>query len=60
MGDLTPNGEKYDVFKASEIGNIFKLSTKFSKPFELSVDTEDGKAITPVMGCYGIGVSRLM
>lgn len=59
-GDLTPTGNIYETFKASEIGNIFKLSTKFSKPFELGVNTEDGKTVTPVMGCYGIGVSRLM
>lgn len=60
IGDLTPNGKPYETFRASEIGNIFKLGTKFSKPFGLSVDTEDGKTVTPVMGCYGIGVSRLM
>lgn len=59
-GDLTPTGGIYETFKASEIGNIFKLSTKFSKPFDLAVNTEDGKTVTPVMGCYGIGVSRLM
>lgn len=59
-GDLTPTGDIYETFKASEIGNIFKLSTKFSKPFDLAVNTEDGKTVTPVMGCYGIGVSRLM
>lgn len=59
-GDLTPTGVPYQTFRASEIGNIFKLSTKFSKPFDLAVNTEDGKTVTPVMGCYGIGVSRLM
>lgn len=59
-GDLTPSGKVYETFHASEIGNIFKLGTKFSAPFDLAVNTEDGKTVTPVMGCYGIGVSRLM
>jgi len=59
-GDLTQTGCLYQTFKASEIWNIFMLSTKFSKPFDLAVNTEDGKTVTPVMGCYGIGVSRLM
>ncbi|PCI24607.1 prolyl-tRNA synthetase [Candidatus Peregrinibacteria bacterium] len=44
----------------SEVGNIFKLGDKFSKDFQLKTSTKDGSNIIPVMGCYGIGVSRLM
>ncbi len=46
--------------RAIEVGNIFNLGTKFSAPFELSVADEDGKGHTVIMGCYGIGVSRVM
>ncbi len=47
--------------KASEVGNIFHLGTKYSKPFWLSYLDENNKMIEEVeMGCYGIGVSRLM
>ncbi|MCA9344827.1 hypothetical protein KC946_03235, partial [Candidatus Saccharibacteria bacterium] len=46
--------------KGIEVGNIFSLGTKFTKPFNLTVDDETGKTVTPIMGCYGIGVSRVM
>jgi len=46
--------------KAIEVGNIFKLQTKYSQPFDLSVLDEKGKKQTIVMGCYGIGLSRVM
>lgn len=54
-------GEKLTFRKASEVGNIFHLGTKYSKPFGLSYLDENNKMIDTVeMGCYGIGVSRLM
>ncbi len=53
-------GKEFRPEKASEAGNIFKLGTKFSEPFELQFADETGKLCTPVMGCYGIGISRLM
>ncbi|NDK08206.1 proline--tRNA ligase [Candidatus Gracilibacteria bacterium] len=60
-GDKNPNsGEVYEVFKASEVGNIFPLETKFSKAFDVSFLDENNTSKTPLMGCYGIGVSRLM
>jgi prolyl-tRNA synthetase len=46
--------------KAVEVGNIFKLGTKYSEPFRLSYKDEKGKENLVVMGCYGIGVNRLM
>lgn len=46
--------------KAIEAGNIFKLGTKFSKDFNLAFTDEDGKRKDVVMGCYGIGNTRLM
>ncbi len=46
--------------KAIEVGNIFPLKTKFSETFGLTYKDKDGKEIPIVMGCYGIGISRLM
>jgi prolyl-tRNA synthetase len=45
---------------AVEVGNIFPLNLKFSKPMQLMVSTEDGERVPVWMGCYGIGISRLM
>jgi len=46
--------------KAVETGNIFKLMTKYSKPFELKFKDQDGNENEVIMGCYGIGLNRLM
>ena len=46
--------------KAIEVGNIFKLKTKYSQPFNLKVKDETGEEREVVMGCYGIGLGRLM
>ena len=46
--------------KAVEVGNIFKLMTKYSAPFDLTVKDENSKNVLILMGCYGIGLSRLM
>jgi len=46
--------------KAVEVGNIFKLGTKYSAPFNLAVNDEKGEKIPLIMGCYGIGLQRLM
>jgi len=53
--------EKLTFKKASEVWNIFHLGNKYSKPFGLSYLDEHNKMVDNVeMGCYGIGVSRLM
>ncbi len=46
--------------KAVEVGNIFKLKTKYSAPFRLAYRDERGNMNDVVMGCYGIGITRLM
>jgi len=46
--------------KAVEVGNIFKLGARFSKPFGFTYMDEKGKKQDVVMGCYGLGPSRLM
>lgn len=48
------------AMKASEVGNIFKLGTKYTDPFDTSFMDESGSAVRVIMGCYGIGTSRLM
>lgn len=46
--------------KAIEVANIFKLMTKFSGPFELSYTDPEGKKQPVIMGCYGMGLGRIM
>lgn len=59
---VCPNcqGKNFKEEKAIEVGNIFKLNNKFTTPFELSVLNENGKKQKIIMGCYGIGLGRLM
>ncbi len=45
---------------AAEVGNVFDLGQKYSKAFDLKVSNEKGELIYPIMGCYGIGISRTM
>ncbi len=54
------NKGKLHAAKASEVGNVFDLGQKFVKDFDLTFKDRDGNKQYPVMGCYGIGVSRLM
>lgn len=46
--------------RAVEVGNIFSLGTKFSSPFDLTYTDESGERKLVIMGCYGIGLGRLM
>ena len=45
---------------ASEFGNVFDLGQKYSKAFDLTYNDKEGKLSYPIMGCYGIGISRTM
>ena len=49
-----------EVFKAMEIGHIFKLGTKYSESMGANVLTADGKSVPIIMGSYGIGVERII
>lgn len=51
-------GAPLNVTRGIEVGNIFKLGTKYSKPMNAVFSDVDGKAKPYVMGCYGIGISR--
>lgn len=46
--------------KAIEVGNIFPLKTKYSKPFDLTYTDKEGKEKEVIMGCYGLGPNRTM
>ncbi len=61
-GDTCPRCSK-DVLheaKAAEVGNVFDLGKKYGKDFDLSYTDEQGEKQYPIMGCYGIGISRVM
>ncbi|MDP2651177.1 MAG: His/Gly/Thr/Pro-type tRNA ligase C-terminal domain-containing protein, partial [bacterium] len=60
LKELNLNRDELEEAKAIEVGNIFSLGTKFSEPFDVSVTNESGESITPIMGCYGIGLGRAM
>ena len=60
-GDYYPEtNEVYEVFKASEVGNIFPLYTKFTDKFDFKFIDDQGKEQIVYMGSYGIGTSRVM
>jgi prolyl-tRNA synthetase family II len=53
-------GTALGLIRAIEVGHIFKLGRKFTSALGVSVLGPDGAPITPIMGCYGIGVERAM
>jgi prolyl-tRNA synthetase len=60
-GDPSPDGQgQLTIARGIEVGHIFQLGTKYSQAMKAMVLDEAGKAITLTMGCYGIGVSRVV
>ena len=60
-GDPSPDGRgQLRILRGIEVGHIFQLGRKYSQAMNLSVLDEQGKAAVPHMGCYGIGVSRIV
>jgi len=61
-GDLSPTGSGSPIRlkKAIEIGHVFKLGTKYSDAMEAKFLDSDGKPKSLIMGCYGIGLNRIM
>ncbi|MBP3909920.1 MAG: proline--tRNA ligase, partial [Niameybacter sp.] len=51
---------KLQFKRGVEVGNIFQLGTKYTESMNMTYTDKDGKAKTPIMGCYGIGVGRLL
>ncbi|MBP5674803.1 prolyl-tRNA synthetase [Candidatus Saccharibacteria bacterium] len=60
LKDLGVKREELESTTAAEVGNIFTLRYKFSEPLDLVFNDKDGKRDTVFMGCYGIGISRVM
>ena len=60
-GDPSPDGKGVVTIKRGiEVGHIFQLGNKYSKAMNAKVLDDHGKAVTMTMGCYGIGVSRVV
>jgi prolyl-tRNA synthetase len=60
-GELDPiGGQPLRLGTAVEIGHIFKLGNRYTTSMGASVLNRDGKEVTPIMGCYGIGIERIL
>ncbi len=60
-GDASPDGKgTLSIARGIEVGHIFQLGTKYSAAMGATVLNEQGKEVTMTMGCYGIGVSRIV
>ena len=60
-GDPSPDGNgKIEIKRGIEVGHIFQLGTKYSDSMKANVIGEDGRAVNMNMGCYGIGVTRII
>ncbi len=61
VGDPSPDGNgTLEIKRGIEVGHIFQLGTKYSAAMKAGVLDENGKDTTMTMGCYGIGVSRIV
>ena len=60
-GDTCPHcGGKFHTSKGNELGHIFKLGKKYTESMGVTYLDKNGKAAVPTMGCYGIGVDRVL
>ena len=60
-GDDAPDGKgKLAIVRGIEVGHVFQLGRRYAEAMDCSVLDETGKAVAPAMGCYGIGVSRIV
>jgi prolyl-tRNA synthetase len=60
-GDICENcGHELKLSRGIEVGNIFQLGTKYTKSMEMTYTAADGQKKYPIMGCYGIGIGRLL
>lgn len=61
VGDPSPCGKgELEIKRGIEVGHIFQLGTKYSEAMKATVLDENGKGQTMIMGCYGIGVTRIV
>ncbi len=60
-GETAPDGKGELAFlKGIEVGHIFQLGSVYSEPMDAKVLDQNGRTVTPIMGCYGMGVTRLV
>jgi len=60
-GDPTPGGKgTLSIARGIEVGHIFQLGTSYSESMHASIQDQDGNDVTMLMGCYGIGVTRIV
>lgn len=60
-GDISPDGQgKLCFARGIEVGHVFQLGTKYSTAMQATVLNEQGKSVPLVMGCYGLGISRVV
>jgi prolyl-tRNA synthetase len=60
-GDLAPDGQgRIRFLRGIEVGHIFQLGESYSASMQATVLDQDGNSVTPTMGCYGMGVTRLV
>ena len=61
-GGICPVCGKHSITVSNgiEVGNIFQLGTRYTEAMDMTYDDENGKRVNPIMGCYGIGVGRLI
>ncbi|UCC55560.1 MAG: proline--tRNA ligase [Gammaproteobacteria bacterium] len=60
-GDPSPDGKgRLTIARGIEVGHIFKLGSKYSEAMKATVLDEQGREVNMIMGCYGIGVSRIV
>ena len=61
-GGVCPNCKKHSlsIKRGIEVGNIFQLGRRYTEAMGMTYDDENGARVNPIMGCYGIGVGRLI
>lgn len=61
VGDISPDGKgRLQIARGIEVGHVFQLGVKYSAAMEATVMSTDGKPVPLYMGCYGIGLSRVV
>ncbi len=60
-GDKAPDDAgELQFLRGIEVGHIFQLGTAYSEPMHATILDQSGRSVTPIMGCYGMGVTRLV
>jgi len=59
-GERAEDGGELHIMRGIEVGHVFQLGNKYSSDMGCTVLDETGKAVAPLMGCYGIGITRIV